>query len=337
MSKKWAPVLGLMALLLAIPIFTQGYWLRLCTSVLMYGVMAQSVNIISGYAGYPALGNAVFFGVGAYAVAVLFQVSNLPFLIVLLIGGIFCALYALIVGISILRLRGRYFLMATIALLELSKEITVNLGITGGARGLTLPVLHSTPQYGSVYFYYLMFSILIICTFSVYLISKSRFGAALQAIKFDEDAAGVMGINTVFYKSIAWALSALFTGLAGGVFAFWLNYIEPPIVYDIAMTVKMYLMFSFGGAATLFGPLIGALFVEVISELVWAKFLEVHYLILGSVMILSVLLMPRGIVGLIHSISQNSKFKTYTTSLSSLLKTRRCGKLARNTKNNQSR
>jgi branched-chain amino acid transport system permease protein len=294
------PLLTL-AFFICLPFAVQGYWLRVLTSVFMYGVMAQSVNIISGFGGYPALGNSVFFGVGAYATALGLSYFHGPFPFVLITSGFFCFCYALVVGIPVLRLRGRYFLMATIGLLELSKEIVINLDFLGGSRGITLSAVSSNPTFLSCFFYYVMLAILTSCTIVVAVISKIRFGFALRAIKFDEDAAGVMGISPVPYKVIAWSLSAFFTGLAGGTFAYWMSYIEPPVVFDIATTVKMYLMFIFGGPGTVLGPVIGAFFIELISELVWGKFFELHYLILGSVIIVVVVFLPNGLIGFLRS------------------------------------
>ncbi len=282
----------------AVPMLLGGYWLRVLTSVFMYAIMAQSVNIISGFTGYPALGNAVFFGAGAYFTAFMYSKLNLAFPLALLIGGLACFIYATLVGLPVLKLRGRYFLMATIALLELSKEITNKIEIVGGARGLTLQMVIQSPEQFSAQVYYLMYFCLLAVTIAVFWISRSKLGYALQAIKFDEDAAGVMGISPVPYKVLAWSLSAFFTGLAGGIFAYWTSYIEPPVVFDIATTVKMYLMFLLGGAGTIFGPLIGAFSIELISEFVWGKFMQIHYLILGAVMIAVVLLLPNGLAGL---------------------------------------
>lgn len=297
-----------------VPVFVQGYWLRVLTSVFMYAIMAASVNIIAGYSGYPALGNVVFFGTGAYVTAVAMNRMGLSFFPALFMAGAICALYALIVGLPILRLRGRYFLMATVALNEASREIITNMEITGGGKGITLPVLAGSPQFIYGFFYYVMLAVLAAVVIVTMWMERHRIGYALRAIRFDEDAAGVMGIHCTTFKVGAWVLSAIFTGLAGSVFAYWMTYIEPKVVYDLVTSVKMYLMFVFGGAGTLWGPILGAFFIEIISELVWSKFLELHYLVMGSVMILVVLFMPKGIADLIRKYASRNALRKATVS-----------------------
>ncbi|HYE84324.1 MAG TPA: branched-chain amino acid ABC transporter permease [Clostridia bacterium] len=313
MDRKWSisivlPFIFLLTFVL-LPLTIQGYWLRVLTSVFMYAIMAQSVNIIAGYSGYPALGNIVFFGTGAYVTAMAMTHWHFPFFLALLIAGLACAFYAFIIGLPVLRLRGRYFLMATIALTEATRQVVTNLEITGGGKGLTLPVFQGTPQVIYSFFYYLMFGILVACIITTFLLARSRVGYALKAIRYDEDAASVMGINAVIYKVLAWVISAFFTGLAGSVFAYWMTFIEPVVVYEIVTSVKMYLMFVFGGAGTLWGPILGAFFIEIISELVWSNFMELHYLVLGTIIILVVLFMPKGLMDLLKRIVEKLKFK----------------------------
>lgn len=299
-KKKIFIVAAAVVLLVLLPVFVQGYWLRVITSIFMYCILAESVNIIAGYSGYPALGNVVFFGTGAYVTAVLMKYTQIPFIAALIISGVMCALYAFAVGLPILRLRGRYFLMATVALLGVSKELVANMEFTGGGKGITLPVLAGSPRFIYSYFYYVMLAIMLACILTTFLIERNRIGYALRAIKFDEDAAGVMGINTTIYKVMAWSISALFTGMAGSAFAYWMTYIDPRVVFDMVTSVSMYLMFVFGGAGTLWGPILGAIFIELLSEVVWSNFLELHYLVLGSIMVFVVLFMPKGLIEILR-------------------------------------
>jgi branched-chain amino acid transport system permease protein len=299
-------IAGLMVALILLPLVVGGYWMRVLTSVYMYAIMAESLNIIAGYAGYPALGNAVFFGFGAYVGAVLMTTLHWPIPLALFMTGVVSAAFAAIIGLAILRLSGKYFLMATIGLLGLVGQAVTNLSFAGGGAGINLPVLSGSPKAIYSLFYYLMLAILIAVIATVAVMERRRFGFALRAIKFDEDAADVMGIRAVGYKTAAWAMSAFFTGLAGGVFALWMTYIDPPSMFDIGISVKMYLMFLFGGAGTLFGPVIGAAFMELVSELVWSRFLDIHYLVLGMIIILVVVFMPNGIMALIQRYSLSS-------------------------------
>lgn len=286
----------LLLLLLLLPIFLRGYWIRLLTNMFMFAVLAESVNIIAGYCGYLALGNMFFFGLGAYTVAVLMTKFAFSFFPALLIAGMGASLFSVIVGLPVLRLKGQYFLMGTVGLLELLREITTNLSLTGGGQGITLPIFPGGAAAANHFFYYFMFGLMVISVACTFYISKSYLGYAFRAIKFDEDAASVMGINPAPYKTAAWAISAFFTSLAGAGYAYWMSYIDPGEVYQIMPSVKMYLMMVLGGAGTVLGPIAGAFFIEFISELVWGKFLELHLLILGLILVFVVIFTPKGFI-----------------------------------------
>lgn len=300
--RRWAVRGGgllVLALVAGAPFYLSGYWVRLLTSVLMFGVLTQGVNIIAGYCGYLSLGNIVFFGLGSYITAVLMTKFAASFATALVVAGAGSALFCVIVGLPILRLRGQYFLMATLALAELMREITSLLDITGGGHGLTLPMYPGGPEAMNRFFYYFMLALLAACTLCVWGIDRGRLGLAFKAIRFDEDAASVMGVNPPPYKTAAWAVSALFTGLAGSGFAYWMGYIDPGVVYEITPSIKMYLMMVLGGAGTVWGPLAGAFFIELVSEFAWSRFLEYHFLIVGLILVLTVLFTPRGLMDLI--------------------------------------
>ncbi len=292
--------LAVLLLFLAVPSVVSGYWLRVLTSALMYAVLAQSVNIISGYAGCPALGNVVFFGVGAYSAGVLMTALKLPFVPALLLSGLIGAAYAAVVGLPILRTKGHYFVMATIGLNDATRELVNNLdSVTQGTRGIALPLPHTGPLDILTFFYLVMLTLLVVVVIATQWIDRSRLGYALKAIKSDEAAARAVGIDTTVCKVFAWAVSAFFTALAGAVFAYWMTFIEPHVVFDIVMSVKMFIMLSLGGAGTVIGPTIGALLLELLSEVVWGQFPQVHYLVLGIVLVAVVLLLPEGVAVLI--------------------------------------
>lgn len=286
----------LCAVVLGLPALLGGYWMRVLTVVFIFAIMAESVNIIAGYTGYNALGNSVFFGIGAYIVGVLTTNLRVPFWAALLLAAVGCVIYAVVVGYPILRLSGRYFLMATLGLLEITREIVLNLGFTGGAQGIATPVMDVSPEFANRLYYYLAFGVLAVAVVVTWWIQSHNMGLALRAIKFDEEAARAMGINTTWYKTQAWAVSSFFTGLAGGIYAYFLAYIEPASVFEIATTVRMYIEHVFGGAGTVFGPVLGASILELLSEFVWARFTEIHYLILGALVILITLFVPKGLI-----------------------------------------
>jgi branched-chain amino acid transport system permease protein len=143
-----------------------------------------------------------------------------------------------------------------------------------------------------------MFGLMALSIICTYFISRSYLGYAFRAIKRDEDVASVMGISPTPYKTVAWAISAFFTSLAGAGYAYWMTYIDPGEVYQITPSIKMYLMMILGGGGTVLGPILGAFFIEFISEIVWGKFLEIHFLILGLILVFVVIFTPKGFVNL---------------------------------------
>lgn len=283
------------------PSFVGGYWTRVLTSIFMFAIMAEALNIIAGYCGYAAFGNVVFFGLGAYTTGVLMNKVGAPFIPSMIAGGVLPALYAAILGLPILRLKGHYFAVATLGVNEATREIIDNLvKLTGGGQGMTMPIIPRPIEWINLYFYYLTLAILGVTILVVFLISRRRLGYTLRAIRGDEDAALTMGINATRYKVTAWSLSAFFTGLAGGIYAYWFTYMEPAIVFSLFISVKFWIMLLLGGGGTVFGPVIGAFLLEFISELVWGEFLFIHAAVFGGIIILVVIFMPQGFMKLIR-------------------------------------
>ncbi|HMN11861.1 MAG TPA: branched-chain amino acid ABC transporter permease [Bellilinea sp.] len=301
-SKFWYPVLGVFLILFAFyPFLGSGYWIRVLTGVFMYAALATSLNVIIGYTGYTDFGNVVFFGIGAYTTAVLMQSFHTPLVLATLAGGVVSAIWAGLLGLPILRLKGHYFAIATIGVMDALREIVTNMNITGGGMGISIPAgIDVSPEQFNNMIYYIMLLLMIIYVIASALIRKSRFGYGLRAIRADEQAAAIAGIPTVRYKVTAWAISAFMTGLVGGFFAYWYAYIEPQDVFNIDISVKYMIMMLIGGSGTVFGPVVGAFFLEIVSELVWGRFFEYHLGILGLIIIFAVIFLPKGILPLIQ-------------------------------------
>ena len=285
---------------LALPWLASGYWVRVLSGVFMFGALAQSLNVIVGFTGYADFGNVVFFGLGAYTTAALMTKAGWAFGPSWVLGGCLAAAAAGLLGLPLLRLRGHYFAIATIGVLEAVREITSNVAFFGGGMGITLPVFAGPPEVFYRTIYYLLLVVLVAFTGLAWWLARSRFGYALRAIKADEEAAAVMGVHTTRYKVLAWALSALCTGLVGGIYAYWLTYIEPPFVFDILISVKYWIMMLLGGAGTVLGPLAGAIILESLSVAIWGQFLRGHMLVLGLVISLVILFMPTGFMDLVR-------------------------------------
>ncbi|MFH0296258.1 branched-chain amino acid ABC transporter permease [Bradyrhizobium sp. 31Argb] len=305
----WAAVAIGLLVLCAAPLGISSYWLRVLTTVLMYVIVTQGLNVIVGITGYHAFGNGVFFGIGAYACGTA-MVAGLPFVAGIALAIVMSAVCAFILGWPILRLKGHYFAIATVALNLAAVQIIIQIGgITGGAQGLALPLSDWDPKPLYIALYYLMLGGAVASTAIVAILLKRPLGFALRAIRDSERAAAVMGINTTKAKVYAWAISAGLTGFAGGVWAYWITFIEPSSAFDPAVGVKAYIMLIIGGMGSILGPVIGAFVLEIVSTLVWSGFLKAHQLILGLLIVVVCIVAPNGIINafarLVRSVRRN--------------------------------
>ena len=203
--------------------------------------------------------------------------------------------FAFLLGLPVLRLRGHYFAIATLGLAQVMTAIVSNLDIAGRNIGLVLPLLK-----GDTLFFELSLGLLALCTLTVAWISRSRFGFGLIAIRENEEAAGMMGINTTLYKVLAFAACSVFTALAGGIHAYWITYLDPQSAFDISLNVKMIIMAIFGGAGSVFGPVLGAFLLSAISEVLATQITSLASLFFGLVIVVAIRFMPRGITDLVR-------------------------------------
>lgn len=264
-------------------------------TTLMLATLAQGWNIIGGYTGYASFGNSMFFGLGSYGTAIAMVQWHQPFGVGLLLGVAIAVLCALVLGVPVLRLRGHYFAIATLALAEVMTAIVSNLDIAGRNTGLVLPLLK-----GDALFYELSFGLLVLATLTVFWISRSRFGFGLIAIRENEDAAASMGINTTRYKVSAFALTGVFSALAGGIHAYWITFIDPVSAFDLSLNVKMIIMAVFGGPGSVVGAVVGAFVLSGISEVLSTEVSSAASLFFGVVIVAAVIFMPRGLADLIR-------------------------------------
>jgi branched-chain amino acid transport system permease protein len=292
----WLGGAVVLALAAAAPFLVGNYWMRILTSVYMYAAIAQGLNVIVGYAGYHAFGNAAFFGMGAYAVGVAMTLG-LPFLAALPFAVLVPVGAALVLGWPLLRLRGHYFAIATVGLNMAMINLIINIGgVTGGSMGLALPLSELPPDQLYVMIYFLMLAAALIATATVRWLDGARLGYALRALRDSESGAEVMGIDTTRTKIIGWAISAAMTGAVGGIWAYWITFLEPGSAFDIGISVKGYIMMLLGGMGTVLGPVIGAVFLETFATIIWGQFFKIHLLVLGVLIMVIVMLIPEGIL-----------------------------------------
>jgi branched-chain amino acid transport system permease protein len=273
---------------------------RTLAGVFMFVVLAQGWNLIGGFAGYPSFGNVVFFGLGGYTTAILMAKAGATFWLALPAAAAVGVLFAVLVGIPVLRLRGHYFAIATLGVAEGMREVVVNTdGLTGGNSGITVPAVGakattSYPGNTGFYFYFLVLALIAIAV--VWGVSRSRFGYGLRAIAQDEEAAAAAGINTTRAKITAFALSGLLTAMAGSIYAFQQVTIYPTRLFDVDITVLMVVMAVIGGTGTVVGPVIGAVTLQFLSEWLRTNYTDWHTFIFGGIIVLAVVLLPMGAV-----------------------------------------
>jgi branched-chain amino acid transport system permease protein len=289
-TRRWALLALGVALLAALPLVGDELIIQYGIDVLLLATLAQSWNILGGFAGYPSFGNSAFYGLGTYGTAIAMAQFHLPFSVGLALGVVLAVACAILIGVPILRLRGQYFAIATLGLAATLAALISNVDIAGRNIGLILPLTHNETM-----FYEDALALLVACTLTVWWISRSRFGMGLIAIREDEDAAQVMGVSTTFYKVLALALSAFFTAIAGGIHAYWITFIDPASAFDPTLNVRMVIMAVFGGPGTVFGPLVGAFLLTAVYEVLAASLSTAAALLFGLVIVLAVIFMPRGL------------------------------------------
>jgi branched-chain amino acid transport system permease protein len=296
----WALVVCAILLSALAPFAVNTYWLRVLSTICLYATLASAINLMAGYTGYPAFGNVVFFGLGAYATAIVMAKLQGAFWVGIAAGIVVCACYAIVIGLPVLRLRGHYFAIATLGMNEATRRIIENLsGLTGGGMGLALPIPPGDVRDAGTYIYFLALGLLLATVGTSCWLTRSRFGYGCRAIRFDEEGAANCGVPTTRYKVTMWAISAVFSGIAGGIYAHWFGYIEPGAVFDMTIAVKCFVMMLIGGMATVLGPFYGAVLIELLGLVTWTHLLKYHTAVLGLLIIAVILLTPTGLSGLV--------------------------------------
>jgi branched-chain amino acid transport system permease protein len=306
---KRAKILGLLALLaffLAFPLlFSNPAVTTIAVFTLLFAAAGTGWNIFSGYTGYIALGHAAYFGLGAYALALICQDWHIPggyipFLFVPA-AGLIAATFAVPLGGMALRTRRHTFVVITIAIFFIFQLMAYNLRtITNGSAGMSLPIPPAdwNEYFLNDVFYYVTLALTLLALALSWWVRNSKYGLSLLAIRDDEDRALGLGVKTGPYKLIAFVISAFFVGMAGAIYAYFLGSIYPPFAFDALFDVAVALMAFLGGLGTLSGPIIGALILEPAQQYLALQYGENGwYLILyGLLFLLVILFLPEGIV-----------------------------------------
>lgn len=247
-------------------------------------ILAVSLNLAAGYLGQLTLGHAGFMSVGAYVSALISIHMNVPFIVALLISAVAAGLIGLVIGIPVLRLKGDYLCIITLAFNEIIRVVMNNLSITNGAKGLIgIPM-----DTNLIYVYiFMVITIFVICS-----IVKSRHGRAIISIREDETASELSGIDVGYYKVFAFAVSAIFAGLAGGLYAHYYTVILPK-VFDFNKSVEILVMVVLGGMGNLKGSIIAAIVLTILPELL-ISFSQYRMLLYAIVLIAAMILKGTG-------------------------------------------
>ena len=281
---------------------TNPFWTSIGIFTLIYMSCATSWNMFSGYSGYVSLGTAIFYGCGAYTMALVSIDGHVPggaeqFWLVPL-GGLVAMAVAVPLGAVALRVRRHTFVVITIAFFFVFQLAAINATFTDGPAGLSLSLI---PWQGNAYnnpFYYVGLAILVFAVILSALVRRSRFGLQLLAIRDDEDRALGLGVKVKAVKLTGYTLSAFVVGMAGALYAMFLGQIYPQFAFDPVFDVTVALMAFLGGFGTLLGPLVGGLILEVSQQWLTANYSNgsLYLILFGALFLLVVLFMPQGIV-----------------------------------------
>jgi branched-chain amino acid transport system permease protein len=276
-----------------VPFDARVYVMQELTLLFLYAGLAQSYDLVGGTLGYINLGHIVFFGLGAYTVGILFNVG-VPLAAGLLAAIAVAAAFAAVVSIPFFRLRGAYFSLATFALVKLMEQIANNLrGLTGGSSGLKILAENRV-----VPTYYAMFGLLIVAVVTTLAINRSRLGLGMKSIREDEAVARDFGVPTMRIKAQALMISSAFPAVLGGLFVWYINFINPAEVFGLKMALQPVAMAMLGGSGLAIGPLLGSTFLYGLEEFIWTRFEHLHGAMLGLIVVLVGLFMPGGLARL---------------------------------------
>jgi branched-chain amino acid transport system permease protein len=280
----------------AIPFVGSDYLVGFAFTTFLFVAMAFGWNLISGYTGYLSFGQISFFGVGAYATAILVAKASWPWPFATLAGTALAAAMAVPLGWAMLRLRGPYFALGMLGFAQVLQTIaSAWSSVTNGGEGIYLPPAESLRA-----LYFASAILVVVALAATWLVDRSAFGLRLRSIGEDEIAAEAMGVDTTRAKLRAFVLASVFPAVAGGLYAFRLSYVDPSSAFPAAYEIQVILMAIFGGAGTVFGPLAGGILLSALGEALWARFAELHLLLFGFIIVIVLRYMPEGLLALLR-------------------------------------
>ncbi|MFQ5711931.1 MAG: branched-chain amino acid ABC transporter permease [Candidatus Geothermarchaeales archaeon] len=283
-----------------VPFILNRYLVFVLTVSGILAILAVSWDLLTGYTGQISFASAAFYGIGAYASGLLVVNLGISPWIGMFLGGLITGFFGLVIGFPSLRLRGHYLAIATLGFNEVARLFCLNeREITRGALGLYVTGLPGIPKPSEIWYYYLMVVLLSTITFISYKLVKSPIGIACRAIREDEIGAEAAGINTGRYKLFVFMVSAFFSGVAGAFNGHMVLIVDPAWL-NLVRSAEVISMAIFGGIGTLFGPILGAFTLHLVSEFL-RKYGEFRLILYGIALISVVTIMPQGIMGVLKS------------------------------------
>lgn len=313
MVKTKYTLIILIAAIAVLPlIFTSSSFHNMMVLLLIFATLGESWNIITGFAGQTSFGHAAFFGIGAYASSVMFYRFNISPWIGMIVGVIIAVLVALLISYPCFKLKDKYFAIATLAIAEIIKQLFISWDFVEGATGISLPVIDDSlwfMQYSTrLPYIYIALGLFAVVIFICHIVENSKMGFYLKAIRESHEVAESIGVNTRNYKTYAMVLSAALAACAGTVYAQYILYIDPFMMFSLDISIRIVLLTVLGGVGNIYGPIIGAAILIPLSEstriILGGSGTGVDLMIFGAMILLVACFQPRGIIGLVESIRE---------------------------------
>ena len=311
------PFFIVFGLLYLIPVFTKKeFTMNVLILSCIWAILGSGWNFVGGYAGQCSNGHAVFFAIGAYTSAIMLKNWSITPWVAILVGAAISAALAYLIGMLILRLRGPFFAIATMAICECFRYIFLNWKYIGASQGISyfrkdLPELYTLQFISKQPFLYVCVSVLALVVILTKILENTRFGYYCRAIRANQDSAESSGANTSLYKSLAYMLSAAVVSVGGSLYAQYTQYVEPNMLLTLSNSMLIGLVCIMGGVGTVWGPMIGAFIMITIQEYARAAFASVsglNLVVYGVMVIAIALFLPNGIISLFRGDARLSKY-----------------------------
>lgn len=274
-----------------LPLVDQGFYLSLAVNIMLYAALCTAWSLFSGPTHLVSLATAAFYGLGTYAVGL--WIDNLPYPLLVLLGGLGAAALAGIVGAATLRISGVYFVIFTLGLAELVRQLVS----WSQAKYSTRMGLYVFTDIREMHIFWMLLALTVVVFLTGWLINRSRLGFAMEIIGNDETVARHSGIDTARAKIILFMISGAFIGIAGAIMAPRYSYIEPPSAFNPMISFLVVIMALLGGTKRLWGPLVGVIPFTILMDLVSARFPQHTYIVMGIAFLAIVYLLPNGVTG----------------------------------------